>query len=159
MRQTATRTSNPVSDVEISIDIEVPPARVWRALCDPAEVGQWDSGVEAALDAPADYPLPGQHVRWRCRSGFFHILHDRPQEVLPEQVLRSDLRLGFHRYDETYRLEPLPAGTRLTVNIDVKVQAPFPLSILISHLHAVDEARLAFGESLQNIKRHCEAAA
>jgi uncharacterized protein YndB with AHSA1/START domain len=108
-------------DIHLSIDIDAPPSRVWRALCDPAEVGIWDSGVEVALDAPPDYPQPGQHVRWRCRSGLFRILHDEPQEVVLEQKLRSILRLGFVRYEETYALEPTSAGTRLSLELDVAI--------------------------------------
>src|SRR5215207_3818527 len=113
-----------MADISLSIEIEATPSRVWRALCDPGEVGEWDSGVEAALDAPADYPQPGQHVRWRCRSGFFRILHDRPQEVVREQKLRSLLSLGFVRYDETYLLAPSGAGTSLDVELDVSIWLP-----------------------------------
>jgi hypothetical protein len=148
-----------MADVELSIEIAAPPSRVWRALCDPAEVAEWDSGVEAALDAPADYPHPGQHVQWRTRGGFFRTLHDRPLEVAAERRLRSDLRVGFTRYDETYSLTPLEAGTKLDVALDVFIEAPFPLSLLISRLQARVNARNAFEESLQNLKRHCEAEA
>ena len=143
-----------MADIELSVEIDALPNRVWRALCDPAEVGAWDSGVEAALDAPPDYPQPGQHVRWRCRSGFFRTLHDRPQEVVPEERLRSLLSIGFVRYDETYTLTPIERGTRLAVALDVTL-APV-IGIVISRLQAVADARLAFEASLANIKRHCE---
>ncbi len=146
-------------DLHLSIEIAASPARVWRALCDPAEVSEWDSAVEAVVDAPSDYPQPGQHVQWRCRSGFFRTLHDRPLEVIPEKTLRSDLRLGFVRYDETYTLTEVEGGTQLDVDLDVIIEAPFPLALLISHLQAVANARLSFQESLQNLKRHCEGAA
>jgi uncharacterized protein YndB with AHSA1/START domain len=146
-------------DIHLSIDIAAPVSRVWRALCDPTEVAQWDSSVEAAIDAPSDYPQSGQHVQWRCRSGIFRTLHDRPIEVVAEKTLRSDLKQGFIRHDETYTLTPENGGTRLDVDLDVLIEAPFPLSLLISHLQAVANARLAFQESLQNIKHHCEADA
>jgi hypothetical protein len=142
--------------VSLSIEIEATPSQVWLALCDPAEVGEWDSGVEAALDAPADYPQPGQHVRWRCRSGFFRILHDRPQEVVREQKLRSLLSLGFVRYDETYLLAPSGAGTSLDVELDVSIW--LPLFGWLIRERAVEDARTAFSESLQKLKRHCEAS-
>ena len=98
-------------------------------------------------------------MQWRCRSGFFRTLHDRPLEVIDCQKLRSDLRLGFIRYDETYTLLPSEAGTLLDVDLDVFVNAPFPLSLLISRLQARINARNAFEESLRNLKRHCEADA
>ena len=82
--------------------IDAPVDRVWRALCDPAEVVQWDAGVIIAIDAPADYPRPGQTVRWRYRSERRPELLDRPQEVVPEQKLRSILELGPYYMDETY---------------------------------------------------------
>jgi len=144
-----------MADVSMSITIGAPPSRVWHALCDPTEVGQWDSGVEAALDAPADYPRPGQHVRWRCRSGFFRIIHDHPQEVAREQKLRSLLSLGFVRYDETYLLAPSKAGSRLEVQLDVSIWSPV-LSWLVRG-RAIEDAKKAFTESLQNLKHHCEA--
>lgn len=147
-----------MSDVHLSVEIEASLSRVWRALCDPAEVVQWDSGVEAAIDAPAGYPQPGQHVRWRCRSGFFRTLHDRPQEVVPEQKLRSLLSVGIIRYDETYTFEAVEAGMRLMVDLDVSIGVPI-LSLIVSHLQATAEARLAFEASLVNLKRHCEGRA
>ena len=65
--------------VQIGTSVE----RVWRALTVPAEVVQWDSGIVEPIDAPPDYPQPGQHVRWRYRLGPVPlILHDRPTEVL-----------------------------------------------------------------------------
>ena len=142
-------------DIHLEVEIDASPTRVWRALCDPVEVGAWDSGVEAALDAPADYPRPGQHVRWRCRSGFFRILHDRPQEVVREQTLRSLLSLGAVRYHETYTLTPTETGTRVSVDLDVSI-VPV-LSLVVSRLQATIDARIAFETSLASLKRHCEA--
>ncbi len=144
-----------MADIELEVEINAPASRVWRALCDPIEVGAWDSSVEAALDAPPDYPQPGQHVHWRCRSGFFRILHDRPQEVLAENTLRSLLSIGPVRYDEAYTLTPVQGGTRLSVDLDVTL-API-LGIFVSRLEATIDARIAFETSLANIKRHCEA--
>lgn len=144
-----------MADVHIEVAIDAPPSHVWRALCDPADVVIWEGNVEEALDAPPDYPQPGQHVRWRCRSGLFRILHDRPQEVVPEEKLRSFLSQGLVRYDETYTLSPQGAGALLSADVDVHIVAPFGL--LVSRLQAVASARLAFERSLQSLKRHCEA--
>ena len=152
-----------MADIHLEVQIDVPPARVWRALCDPDEVGAWDSSVEAALDAPPDYPQPGQHVRWRCRSRFPfflgtgpRILHDRPQQVVPERTLRSLLSLGAVRYDETYTLSPSGTGTLLAVDLDVSLM---PLvGIFVSRLQATTDARISFETSLANLKRHCETA-
>jgi len=138
-----------------AVDIEVPPARVWNALCDPTEVVRWDAGVEEALDAPPDYPQPGQHVRWRYASGPFRILHDRPQEVLPERRLRSLLALGLFRFDETYTLEAAERGCRLTASMDVRVPLPV-VGSAIEKLYLGPATRRAMMDSLGAIKRHCE---
>jgi hypothetical protein len=141
----------------LSIDIAAPPARVWRALCDPAEVVQWDSGVVEALDAPDDYPQPGQHVRWRYRGGPFGILHDRPQEVVQEQKLTSDLGVGPFRFHETYRLEPVGAGCRLTVAMNLWALLPL-VGSLVERLYLGASTRRTVQESLESIMRHCEAS-
>src|SRR5436305_14781306 len=102
--------------------IDAPVEGVWRALCDPAEVVQWDSGVNAAIDAPADYPRPGQTVRWRYRWQRWPELLDRPQEVVPEQKVRSILELGPYYMDETYSLTAWGGGTMLTTTVELAVR-------------------------------------
>ncbi|MEX2159069.1 MAG: SRPBCC family protein [Dehalococcoidia bacterium] len=140
----------------VTIDIDAPPARVWRALCDPAQVVQWDTGVVEALDAPPDYPQPGQHVRWRYANGPFKTLHDRPQEVEPERTLRSLISLGPVSFDETYTLGPSSAGCRLTASMDVS--APWwLLGPLAARLYVGPESKRTVEKSLHAIKSHCEA--
>jgi hypothetical protein len=141
----------------ISVEIDASPARVWRALCAPDEVVRWDSGIERALDAPADYPLPGQHVRWRCRSGPFRLLHDRPQEVVLERRLRSLLSLGPFRYDETYTLAAAGHGAcNLTASLAVWVPLPL-IGALAARAYLGPSARRSFESALASIKRLCEA--
>jgi uncharacterized protein YndB with AHSA1/START domain len=140
----------------VSVEIDAPPSRVWRALCDPAEVVVWDTGVGSALDAPADYPQPGQHVRWRYANGPFRLLHDRPQEVVPERTLRSLISNGPLRVDETYRLELAGGGTRLTATLGLRV--PWPILGAMAERRVFGPAtRRAVTASLAAIKRHCEA--
>ncbi|HWQ27628.1 MAG TPA: DUF2505 family protein [Dehalococcoidia bacterium] len=139
----------------IDLVIAAPPSRVWRALCDPVEVVQWDTGVMEALDAPPDYPRPGQYVRWRYRGGFVRILHDRPQEVVPERRLRSLLRVGPLRFDETYTLEPSDGGTRLTVTMEVIVSIPV-IGRLVERWYALPVSRRAVAASMGALARHCE---
>ncbi len=144
-------------EFSLSVEIGATAARVWRALCDPAEVVTWDGNVVEALDAPADYPQAGQHVRWRCRGGPFRILHDKPQQVDPERTLRSMLALGPYRYDETYTLEPFAEGCALTAHLTVSAAIPL-FGGLIERLYLGPETRRAFTRSLAVLKQHCEAA-
>ena len=140
----------------VTESIDASAARVWRALCDPAEVVQWDSGVTAALDAPADYPRPGQHVRWRYANGPFRTLHDRPQEVVAERTLRSLLAVGPFRFDETYTLEEQGRGCRLTAAMQVRASFGV-LGWVFERLYLGPRTRTAVAASLRAIKRHCEA--
>lgn len=140
----------------IVTDIEAAPARVWRALCDPVEVVRWDTGVVEPIDAPADYPRPGQHVRWRYAAGPFRTLHDRPQEVVPERTLRSLISIGPLRFDETYTLEPRDSGTRLSTAMRVFVPLLFG-GPLAERFYAGPESRRTVAASMAALKRYCES--
>jgi hypothetical protein len=142
---------------EVATDIATPPARVWRALCDPREVVQWDTGVVEALDAPADYPQAGQHVRWRYSNGPFKLLHDRPQVVTPVRMLRSLISIGPARFDETYTLDAVDGGTRLAAKMDVST-ALGPLGWPLERWYVGPESRRTVEASLRAIKQHCEAS-
>ncbi len=139
----------------VTVEINATPRRVWRALCDPTEVVQWDSGVAAALNAPDNYPQPGQHVRWRYRSGWFRILHDRPQDVVAERRLRALLAVGPFRFDETYTLEPHDGGCQLMATLQV-VMPLLILGPLVERLYIGPRTRDAVRASLAAIKQHCE---
>lgn len=141
----------------IATDINAPIPRVWRALCDPAEVVRWDTGVVEPIDAPADYPQPGQHVRWRYSNGPFRTLHDRPQEVVVEGTLRSLISIGPLRFDETYTLLPRDSGTRLSTAMRVFVPLLFG-GPLTERVYAGPESRRTVAASMAALKRYCEQA-
>jgi uncharacterized protein YndB with AHSA1/START domain len=141
--------------IRLAVEIEAPVERVWLALCAPAEVVIWDSGVTAALDAPSDYPRAGQHVRWRVGSGWFRLLHDRPLEVVPQQRLRSRLSLGPYDMDEAYVLEPAASGCKLGLSVDLTVRIPLLGRTLESRWAGPSISR-GFEASLQGLKRYCE---
>jgi uncharacterized protein YndB with AHSA1/START domain len=140
--------------IQLTIDIAAPIDRVWRALCDPAEVVQWDSAVVEALDAPPDYPRPGQQVRWRVRNTTA-LLHDSPQEVEPPSRLRSILTLGRDRLDETYTLVACPDRTSLTCYVELTTHIPL-LPPLVERLRTGPATRRSFTASLAALKHHCE---
>jgi hypothetical protein len=145
----------PVYAFHVTVQIDASPRRVWRALCDPGEVVQWDTGVAAALDAPADYPQPGQHVRWRYRHGPFRILHDRPQQVVAERRLRSLLARGPFRFDESYILQARNSGCQLRAALQVVVAIPV-VGRLVERFYLGPRTRDAMRMSLEAIKHHCE---
>jgi uncharacterized protein YndB with AHSA1/START domain len=139
----------------LSTEIGAPLARVWRALCDPAEVVCWDNGVIAAMNPPPDYPRAGQTVRWQYRSERWPTLVDRPQEVVTEQKLRSILELGPYRMDETYTLTAADGGTRLEMALALTVQRPL-VGALLERLWMGRGVKKEFEASLAALKRHCE---
>lgn len=141
--------------VRIAASVE----RVWRALTVPAEVAQWDSGIVEPIDAPLDYPRPGQHVRWRYRLGPLPlILHDRPTEVVPASILRSSIRLGPFDFDETYELERLEfSSTSLRARLVVSSGMPL-LGSLLARLVGAPLARATVRSSLEAIRVHCEGS-
>ncbi|HLF79428.1 MAG TPA: SRPBCC family protein [Dehalococcoidia bacterium] len=142
---------------DLSVDIVAAVSRVWHALCDPGEVVQWDSGVTEALDAPPDYPMPDQHVRWTYRSGLWRVLHDRPQEVVAERRLRSILNLGPYVMDETYELAETTDGCRLELVVLLRVRVPV-IGGLVEGVWAGPETKRGFAESLAGLKRWCEGS-
>jgi hypothetical protein len=132
--------------------------RVWRALTVPEEVVQWDSGIVEPLDAPPDYPQPGQHVRWRYRYGPIPlILDDRPSRVVENSILQSSIHLGPFDFDETYELHsPEPLVTLLTANLTVSSRLPV-LGSLLERAAGEPLAKTTVRTSLQAIMRHCES--
>jgi hypothetical protein len=142
-----------------TVPIEASVERVWRALTAPAEVVQWDTGIVEPIDAPSDYPQPGQHVRWRYRLGPLPlILDDRPTEVLENSTLRSSIELGPFSFDETYELSsPRPAITLLSARLTLSSELPV-VGVLLERLAGAPVARATVRTSLRAIKRHCELA-
>jgi hypothetical protein len=140
--------------VEIAASVE----RVWRALTAPAEVVQWDSGIVEPIDAPPDYPQPGQHVRWRYRLGPLPlILHDRPTEVLRGSTLRSSIDLGPFSFDETYQLRsPESSTTLLSARLVLSSRLPV-LGSLLERVVGAPLARTTVRSSLDAIRLHCES--
>ena len=142
-----------------TVNIKSDPARVWRALTTPSEVVCWDTGVLEALDAPTDYPRPGQHVRWRYRLGPIPLtLHDHPSEVETCSRLRSSIRLGPFDFDEIYTLSRQDSsGTRLEAQLSLSSHAPI-LGPLLERLVGQPLARSTVRSSLAAIREHCEGS-
>jgi hypothetical protein len=145
--------------VEHTVEIAADRAVVWHALTEPAAVVVWDVGISAPLGARADYPQPGQVVRWRYRLlGLPTTLIDRPQEVVPQVRLRTLIALAFLRIDETYVLEPVPGpadGTRLTARLCLSNTLPL-LSAAFDRSVGRGLASSTVRESLAAIRDFCE---
>jgi hypothetical protein len=119
---------------------------------------RWDTGIVAPIDAPADYPRPGQHVRWRYRLGPLPmILHDRPTEVVAEKTLRASIQLGPYAFDEIYTLTAETAArTALSASLSLSSNLPL-VGPWLERWPGASLARATVRQSLAAIKAHCEA--
>jgi uncharacterized protein YndB with AHSA1/START domain len=92
-----------------------PPARVWRALTDPALLAKWLM--------PNDFrPLVGHEFRFltdpRPNAGFDGVVHCRVLDIEPERLLRISWRGGPLDTTVEWRLAPEGRGTRLLLTHD-----------------------------------------
>jgi uncharacterized protein YndB with AHSA1/START domain len=103
------------------VDIKAPPARVWQALTDHEQFGAWfkvklDGPFVVGQKAGGQITHPGyEHVRFEAL-----VEEIRPQElfVLRWHPYGIDPQVDYSGEAMTrveFRLEPLGAGTRLTV--------------------------------------------
>lgn len=103
------------------VDLRAPPARVWRALTDHREFGEWfrvrlDQPFAVGVRSTGHMTYPGyEHYPWRAIV----------ERMDPERLFA----FSWHDYDEKagtpserqpstrveFRLEPLGTGTRLTI--------------------------------------------
>lgn len=107
--------------IEKRIELRAPVSRVWRALTDYREFGEW---FRAKIDGPF---VPGQVSRGHVtHPGYEHLRWEAVvQQMEPERLFSFTwhpyaVDPGHDYSGETptlveFRLEPIPDGTRLTV--------------------------------------------
>ena len=106
--------------IERKILLKAPRSRVWRALSDANEFGEW-FGVK--LEVPF---IPGKTTRGRLtHPDFPHDIEMAVQKMEPEKYFSLtwhpfaiDPKVDYSKETPTlveFRLEKVPAGTRLTV--------------------------------------------
>ncbi|MDR3506777.1 MAG: SRPBCC family protein [Caulobacteraceae bacterium] len=107
--------------IEKTIDLRAPVARVWRALTDPVEFGEW---FRVKLEGPF---VPGRVTRGRITyPGYEHILWEATVVAMDEPSLFSytwhpyaiDPKADYSAEPPTlveFRLTPIAAGARLVI--------------------------------------------
>jgi uncharacterized protein YndB with AHSA1/START domain len=144
--------------IEKSIELKAPVERVWRALTDHDEFGQW---FRVKLEGPF---VPGGVSRGRITyPGYEHLPWEAKVVAMERPRLFSFTRhpyavepgVDYSGEPPTlveFRLEPIPGGTRVTV-------AESGFDALPSHRR--DEALRSneggWEEQVKNIKAHVEA--
>ena len=93
-------------------ELRHPPERVWQALTDPAQLREW-----APFDADGSLSVPGAHVKLTTVGApRLHVTETTVTRADPPRLLEYN----WGGFDMRWQLEPLGAGTRLTLwtNID-----------------------------------------
>jgi len=133
--------------------------QVWRALTDAREVVSWDDQVVGSVDVPTSYPQAGQHVRWRYKLGSVQlVLHDRPQEVVPLERLRTNLSVGSMRFEQTYSLQPEPGDPPKT-RLGIRLVASNSVPVIGTVVDRFEVRRMAVDRidaALRAIQKWCE---
>lgn len=141
--------------------IASPRPRVWEALTERAQILQWRPGALEALDPEVRYPTPGERVRWRCRVRDLPLLlEDTPLLVLPGECLHARLALGLFRFEETFRLGPVPTEPERT-RLGLKIAASNEMPVLGGSLDrfAVREFATQLAATyLQAVRDWCEGS-
>ena len=108
--------------IEKQIDLAVPPARVWRALTDYREFGQW---FRVNLEGPF---VAGQKTRGHITyPGYEHLVMEvAVHEIEPQRLFSFywhpyaiDPKADYSKEPPTlveFTLEPIAGGTRLIVS-------------------------------------------
>ncbi len=114
--------NKPTTDrIEKRIELNAPPARVWRALTDHREFGEW---FRVNLEAPF---VPGKSTRGRITyPGYEHLIMEVVvQKMVPERLFSFHWHpyavvptMDYSKEPPTlveFKLEKRPAGTLLVV--------------------------------------------
>ena len=144
--------------IEKRIELQAPVARVWRAITDHREFGEW---FRVAIDAPFE---PGKPSRGHMlHKGYEHVEWNATvQEMQPERLFSFTwhpyaIEPGVDYSGETptlveFRLEPIPDGTLLVITESGFEHVP---------AHRRSEAfRMndrGWGSQIGNIERHVTA--
>lgn len=109
--------------------VAAPRPAVWRALTSAEEIARWRPGVEATLEPRIETVHVGRRLRFRCRLHDVPVtLEERALEVVPGKRLRSDVRFGLFRCEETLSLTPTgPSGGHTRVSLRISTPSETPL--------------------------------
>jgi uncharacterized protein YndB with AHSA1/START domain len=112
----------------MAVVVAAPRASVWSALADPEQVIHWRPGATGLLATAPREAAPGRLLRLRCVLKDVPVaFEERTLEVEPEERLRSEVRFGLFRCEETFTLasaDPSGAHTRVGLRIATPSETP-----------------------------------
>ena len=141
--------------IEKSIELKAPVSRVWRALTDYREFGQW---FRVELEGPF---VPGQVSRGRITyPGYEHVTMQVTVQKMEHERLFSytwhpyaiDPKVDYSHEPPTlveFKLEKIPSGTRLTLT-----ESGFDKIPASRRAEAFRKNESGWAAQIQNIERH-----
>jgi Polyketide cyclase / dehydrase and lipid transport. len=147
-----------VTTVEVSVEVEAPPERVWTVASNPKNLAYWDRHV-ISVRLPREGFAPG--VRYEVTMGFMGVRTVVKAQVLEwEPPWRSRLRLeGLLEATVTTSVASLPFDRSvLRQQVDYRFRGPLGRFGAAS-LNAVGGAQLALRRGVLAQKRQIEATA
>ena len=118
----------PLITLAMSAVVAAPRASIWSALGDAPQALHWRPGAIAVLPPVPGELQPGRVLRLRCLIAAVPIvLEELALEVSREEKLRSELRLGLFRCEETFTLavaDPDGGHTRVGLRITTPSETP-----------------------------------
>jgi uncharacterized protein YndB with AHSA1/START domain len=145
-----------MTNVEVTVEVNAPPERVWEVAGDPRNLPHWDRHIERVW-----LPEAGLEVgaRYSVRMRFVSVRSDVQAEVLEwEPPWRARIRLeGILDATVTTTVASLPFDRALLrQEVDYRVRGPFG-RLGASSLAAVGGAQLALRRGVAAQKREIEA--
>ncbi|MEZ4770189.1 MAG: SRPBCC family protein [Caldilineales bacterium] len=145
--------------VQMSVDINAPPEKVWPYLVEPEKAKQWFTALkvyEWTSDPPGG---PGSTFYWEELVGSnLYKLHFETTEWVENRLFVYRMTSGdfFKSYDERWEIEPTASGSRFSFNDHIEF--PYgPFGKLIG-LYAARGARKTGATILPVLKRLAEGS-
>jgi hypothetical protein len=118
----------PLITLAMSAVVAAPRAFIWNALSNPEQALHWRPGVTGILSPAPGELAPGRMLRLRCVLEAVPVVFEElALEVLREEKLRSELRFGLFRCEETFTLaaaDPDGGHTRVGLRITTPSETP-----------------------------------
>lgn len=109
--------------------VAAPRDRVWAAIVEPEQVIHWRPGVTGLLGNAEREPTPGRRLRLRCMVRDVPVaVEEQTLEAMSGEWLRSELRFGLFRCEETFTLSAAdPDGNHTRVSLRLATPSEMPL--------------------------------
>ena len=143
--------------IEKVVDLAAPMSRVWRALTNHEEFGQWfrvrlDGPFKVGATTTGTMTFPGhEHVKWESVTE--RMEHERlfafswpPSAIDPDTTYSDDAKVVVE-----FRLQPSEKGTRLTITETGFLQ--FPES---KRLQVLRDNKQGWDTQARNVAAHVE---